>query len=438
MELKQERYKASDDAKSVEREKQSAPRKRKVDATLQLQTAVHSKRNPVSFLDDDLVPEFGIPNSSKLQADPPVAFKVLKCQGSCPLVQGIFYLATALRSEELDRPRILVAIQGIANAIDRLSSKGSPISTHGKQPNSSRPLEEVCMVFARTYSLLLRSVQAVFDETDRTQPSLGVTEVVRSFQTFLGQLHQSSLDELVRQESKAKTRKKTIRTKTREGVHDNDNGNIASAHYRRSKCLVRVLVSMITTLDVTQPSHCDVLEGLMCALLDHVGSSLSLLVFADPNMSPKDPGGICPPQGLLHVAHLEYKDAIAVAKLEGPWLVQILREAVAFLYASAPNMFGDSLTQFVPLNWRQLKGANLHEGLRQSLQHTLLRGVFGDDDETFYSALGRMEGDGDDDDDDDNVESARLKNEQQDPADSFIAQLWEILGWSILSGARST
>lgn len=357
---------------------------------------------------------------------------MLKSPGPCPLVQGIFYLAAALRNKEVDRPRILVEIQGIAHAIANLSSTNNSVSTHRKGPSSPRQLEEVCVVFARTYPILLRSVQAIFDGKDKTQPSPGVTEVVRTFQVFLGRLHQSSLDELVRQESKAKTRKKTTRTKPREEVHDDD--NIASAHYRHSKCLVRVLVSMITTLNVTQPSHCEMLEGLICTLLDHVGSSLSLLVFADPNMSPKDEGGICPPQGLLHVAHLDYKDAIAVAKLEGPWLVQILREAIAFVYASAPNMLNDSLMKFVPLNWRHLKGTKLHEGVRQTLQFTLLRGVFGDDDETFYGALRRMEGD----DDADTVESAGLKNGQQDPADSFIAQLWEILGWSILSGARST
>lgn len=74
MELKQERHKASDEAKSEELEKQSVRRKRKVDTTAQQQTAVQSKRKkagPISGLDDDLVPELEIPNSSKLQVDSP-------------------------------------------------------------------------------------------------------------------------------------------------------------------------------------------------------------------------------------------------------------------------------------------------------------------------------------------------------------------------------
>lgn len=324
---------------------------------------------------------------------------------------------------------MLASIQTVVNMIDDLSKEMCD-STPIKGASGSRTLEEVCMVCIRTYPILLRSVQAVFDEKDKGQPSIGVTEIVRSFQIFLGQLHQSSLDELVRREKQAKARKKTSPTKSKESLD-----NIVTSNYhKRSGCLVRVLVNMVTTLNVTQPSHCEVLEGLMCSLLDHVGSSLALLVFADPKMSSKDQGGICPPEGLSHVAHLNCKDAIIIAKLEGPFLVQILREATAFLYENAQTITDDSLIQFLPWNWGQVKDTNLCEGLRQTLQHTLLRGVFGDDDETFNDALRRVEGN---DEGGESVESAGLKDTQQDPADSFIEQLWEILGWEILSGRRS-
>lgn len=360
---------------------------------------------------------------------------ILTSQGSCPLLQGIFYLATTLRLGQIDERRILVGIQIITDAVEGLVSQNDCSSTGRSEANGFKPLEEVTMVFARAYPVLLRAVNALFGSTDRVQPSFGVTEIVRLFQAFLGRLHRSSIDELVRQQTGAKNRKKAIRTKTAESNHGNNDDIPASNHDRHSKDLVRVLVGMITTLDMTHPSHVGVLNGLMCSLLDHIGSSLSLLVFADTDLSPKEKGGICPPQGLLHVAHLKSQDALDIAKLEGPWLIKILRAAVTYLYANAEVMSNDSLAQFLPLNWHQPKASSLQEGLKQILQHTLLRGVFGDDDEAFKdSALRRVEADKGTDP----VESTSLREEQQDPADLFIAQLWEILGWSILSSKRCT
>lgn len=358
---------------------------------------------------------------------------ILTRQGSCPLLQGIFYLATTLRLGQIDNRRILVGIQIITDAVEGLVSQNDCKSTSRSEATGFKPLEEVTTVFARAYPMLLRSVNVLFGSTDRVQPSLGVTEIVKLFQAFLGRLHQSSIDELVRQQTGAKTRKKTTRTKTAEPNSGINDDIPASNHDRHGKDLVRILVGMITTLDMAHPSHVEVLNGLMCSLLDHIGSSLSLLVFADTSLSPK--GGICPPQGLLHVAHLKSQDALDIAKLEGPWLIKILRAAVTYLYANAEVMSNDSLAQFLPLNWHQPKTSSLQEGLKQILQHTLLRGVFGDDDETFEDiALRRMEADSGTDP----VESTTLREEQQDPADLFISQLWDILGWSILSSKRCT
>ncbi|KEF55359.1 uncharacterized protein A1O9_08109 [Exophiala aquamarina CBS 119918] len=435
MGLKQERENPTAGAESEELCRQLIPSKHKPSTTLQYQNAVQPNRkkaNPTFEATDCLGSELQGSDSSELQVDLWVVSAMLRSQGCRPLLRGIFSLAVALRTADLDRPKMLASIKGVVDTIDDLS-KEICNSTSIKKANRSRTLEELCVVFVRTYPILLRSVRAVRaapDEKDRGQPSIGVTEVVRSFQIFLGLLHQSSLDELVRQEKQAASGKKTSRFKSKE-THDN---MVGSNYQKDSRCLVQVLVNMITTLAVVHPSNCEVLEGLVCSLLDHVGSSLALLVFGDPKMSPKDQGGICPPEGLLHVSHLNCKDAILIAKLEGPWLVQILREVTAFHYENAQTMTTDSLIQFLPRFWGQVKGANLREGLRQTLQHTLLRGVFGDDDETFNDALRRVEGNGEGDE---SVESARLKDALQDPADSFIEQLWEILGWGILSGGKS-
>lgn len=356
---------------------------------------------------------------------------MLNSSEPCPLLQGILYLATTLRLGETDVPSILQGIERVAEAFGGLVSQNACDDVRRKSANTSKSLEEITTVFSRAYPILLRSLQAVFKISDKDQQYAGVPMIVRLFQTFLGQLHQSALDELVRQQSKVKPRRKPTRTKTGERTHVDDE-NIPTIHNKQCKILVRVLVNMFTTLDMAEQTHTELLEGLMCSLLDHIGSSLAVLVFADSKMSSREDGGICPPEGLLHVAHLNTNDAIDTAKLEAPWLIHVLRKVITYLRENVEAMSQDSLHQFLPTKWNQMKGPRLQDRLKKTLQHTLLRGVFGDDDETFGEALKRKDGE----DVSDHVESPGLTTQPQDPADLFVAQLWDILGWGILSSGK--
>jgi len=431
MDLKKDRLNHGDDTEYADVHRQLAPHKRKLSTTGQCQDAAQSKRkkgNSTSEASDALNPELEISNASEPQLELTVNDTMVQRQSCRPLLRSILSLATALQTAETEHPKMLASIRRLVSAIADLSKEMSD-SNHTMEASKATMLEQVCVVFTRIYPVLIRSVQAIFDRKEQSQSSMGVTEIVRTFQIFLDQLHQSSFDELVGQEKQAKPRNITTRSQSMEAI-DKD---VHSNYHRHCRSLVRVLDNMFTTLDVAQPSHCEVLEGLICSLLDRVGTILALLVFADPKMPSRDLGGICPPYGLIHVSHLNCKDAIVAAKLEGPWLLQILEHAIAFLYSNVQTMKDDSLIQFVPSNWAQLKGAGLREGLRQSLQHTLLRGVFGGDDEAFNDALRRME---ECHNGNDNAESASLKTGQQEPADSFIEQLWETLGWGILSSKR--
>ncbi|KAK5060040.1 hypothetical protein LTR84_009924 [Exophiala bonariae] len=418
MKLRQKEHMVRDEVESEQLDVNTAMGKRKFDTSEDHRTATPSKRKRIGSLlssDHDLDHELGT------EIKP------------CPLVQSIFDLATALRLGATDTPSILLGIKSLTVAIGDLVSQIACDDARRNEAITLKLLEEITSVFQRAYPTILRSLQAMSERSRKDQPSPGVSMIVKLFQIFLGQLHQSALDELVRQQQKVRLKKKPTRTKTGEQTAGDDE-HTAAIHDRQYKVLVRVLVSMITTLNVTQPAHAELLEGLMCSLLDHIGSSLAVLIFADSTLSSKEGGGICPPVGLLHVAHLNTKDAIDTAKLEAPWLINVLRKAMTYTCANTEAMSHESVIQFLPASWNQLKGSRLQEGLKQTLQHTLLRGVFGDDDDTFGEALRRT----DTEDDTDNVKSTSLATRALDPADFFVAQLWDILGWGILSGQRST
>ena len=367
----------------------------------------------------------------------PSLLDLLSTSGCQKLLYGVFRLARALRAQDADQKKILDSVRAICGSFPELVKKGAISGTStGRRHNNTNPppLEEVCTVFGRIYPLLLSSLQsAVFGEAENQHKSARITEIVRSYQTFLGQLHQSALDEFVRlQDERAKPRTKSSRNTVKAG--NRGESMTISVQDKQRKCVVQILTEMVTSLEVIQPQHCEVLEGLMCALLDHIGSSLALLVFAESESTTEDDSGICPPQGLLHVAHLDNESAIGAARIERPYLVYVLRQAIDFLYANAATMPEDSLVQFLPLTWTQSDNQKLREGLEQCLQNTLLRGVFGGDEESFDNdGLRRM----DINDSFDTLDITTLAGSHEDSSDTFVSQLWEHLGWNILSGRRT-
>ena len=254
--------------------------------------------------------------------------------------------------------------------------------------------------------------------------------VVKVFQAFLGRLHKFALDEFARQEQERKRSKRATGRRT---------GNALAVTYApvrdtnlaTAKDLVLTLVRMLTMLDVLTPAHCELLEGCLCALLDHVGSSLSLVTFADHSGSRSKQTGILPPTGLLDIGQLSVETATGTATIEGPYMLFILRRGVDFLMENAKRMPAKSLSIFTV---HQVDGdSDLRQRIQDTLQNTLLRGAFGDEDDTFYNSLRR------EDREDEETDLSKVLGElrgQETSAEWFIGELWEQLGWDILSGRR--
>jgi hypothetical protein len=262
----------------------------------------------------------------------------------------------------------------------------------------------------------------------------GLSDVVKVFQSFLGRLHKSALDEYARRELEITSRRKGSGIRSKRNQERLDHGTSQEGQ-GEARELIQVMVRMMTALDATKSAHCQLLEGYLCAILDHSGSSLSLLLFGGSGESDKKRKELLPLGGLLDTPQLNVESAIGAAAMEGPYVIFILRKGIEFLLANSSHMPEKSLFNFT---WHQAHGndtigdTDLRRRIEETLQNTLLRGVFGDDDEAFSNSLRRNE----EEEEADLAKTLEVVKQKEDSAEWFIGELWEHLGWNILSGIR--
>ncbi|EXJ55762.1 hypothetical protein A1O7_08692 [Cladophialophora yegresii CBS 114405] len=273
---------------------------------------------------------------------------------------------------------------------------------------------------------------------DRDQGFRGLSDVVKVFQSFLGRLHKFALDEYARRELERTSKRKGSRFRPQESQEGLDQAHLSTSQEDPAvaKELVRVMVRMMTALDTTKSVHCQLLEGCLCAILDHCGSTLSLLVFADSDKPDTKRKGILQVTGFSEKPERNAQSAIGAAAVEGPYVIFVLRKGTEFLLANTKSMPEKSLLHFtsVPFRGDDTGGdGDLRRRIEETLQNTLLRGVFGDDDETFSNSLQRDE---EEEQEADLMKMTETTKQKADSAEWFIGELWEHLGWNILSGRR--
>ncbi|KIV94006.1 hypothetical protein PV10_05170 [Exophiala mesophila] len=392
-------------------------RKRKTTVSQPSTTTKHSRPSevkPLSGLRRDIVDE--IQNSS------PSASQLL--------IRAIYSLNSALRADHPDRSQITASFKSLSSGL-------SASFNHKPPPRESRlPIHartgEICALFERIYPFALRVMQYAMLGDDDLQPCVGVIDLVASFQTLLGQLHKLALDrfDLRKRNSRgaSSSQKRGPGAQKGSAINHMDEKMQADTEH-----VLDVLTIMFTALDVSKKPQCQLLEGLLSALLDHIGSSLALLVFGGDESTTGDQDGICPPVGLLHVAHLDADDAKGAARVEGPYLISLLRTAVDVAQKRTTTMPKDCIQWFLPGGKAAKNNVQLLVVLKEALQKTLLRGVFGEDDDTFAEgALRRFEEESDESDDE-KTRVATVEQHEEEADDWFVGQLWEYLGWDILS-----
>jgi hypothetical protein len=243
---------------------------------------------------------------------------------------------------------------------------------------------------------------------------------VHLFQQVLGQLHADRIEEV---ETQSKTQAPKAKTK----------GQGARAAKSEQLCqqLAKLLTEMIDSLDLSNIGQCRLVEGLICSFFDHLGSLLSLIVFADNESASVGSAllGILPPQGLLDTVALDRTIALKTVHLEAPYLVYLLKRTMLFLNAhvGAPT---STMSHLFSLARPDIRDGAYLQRIKEKLQNTLLRAVFGEKDKTFRNGLRRANSVED-------VElqaiSGLLQSDEKSP-DWFVSEVWEHLGWEILSG----
>lgn len=257
-----------------------------------------------------------------------------------------------------------------------------------------------------------------------------VTTTVLLFQSLLSHLHTVAVTEL---ESTIKEKKSIGRTRSDfpkpRPLSVSDIHGIGIA-------LTKAAIHVFEGVDLSQPSHSKILEGITCIFLDHLGSSLSLVVFADLDVGPKPDKthkfGLLPPNGLLHTSDLDNDSAVKTARQEACYLVAILRQLMLCIERQRISLGFESFSIFGPMHTAGTADSDLITRVRKRLQDTLLRGIFGDDDELFKDALSRPV------ENTTNMEADIGNQTREDPEEWFIGEVWSLLGWSTLTAEGET
>ena len=253
--------------------------------------------------------------------------------------------------------------------------------------------------------------------------------IVRIFETALYELHQVAITEVNSQEEKETSKRKKKHKPNSRAVKSSAAADAEKSRLRRES-LVQIMAKMVSLVNLKDPSHMMLYEGLTSCLLNYVGSTLSFIVFADP----QDAGvGLCPVSGLSDVSGLDPKLAVAVVELNAPHLVKLLRIVLSKVHGLAKVAKGDAKKRKAAVSCSEPVLESLVQQIERRLQNTLLRGIFGNDDEKFQDAFWSPE-------DVEEVELGDVPEEGEDTSKSewFIAQVWEMLGWDILAGKMNT
>lgn len=248
-------------------------------------------------------------------------------------------------------------------------------------------------------------------DVDDDQFNKSCSRVVQVFQTALNVFHQTAVTRIAEREEEQKRKKHKSNSKVTKSTSAENEQNCKDLLHS----LTKIMSNMFRRIDIDQHSHHWLYEGLASIILDYIGSTISYIVFFDPETAEE---GLAPVEGLADYAGLDPGRVIATAELAAPYLMAVLRVTLERVRTNTPE----------PKKETDKMQHKLLHNIEQRLQHTLMRGIFGDDDEKFDNAFWRAE------EVDPPVEHEEV---EENESEQFVGQVWELLGWDILAGRCS-
>ncbi len=198
----------------------------------------------------------------------------------------------------------------------------------------------------------------------------------------------------------------------------------------RTEFMADIFLSKELTRSGRPQYFTDLLEGLCAVLFKKTGKLVSLTVFREDVAASKLPGHI---SMLLPNAKRDPVKELEVA-IERAQIDRLLQRVVGRISGiEVEGGHGKPLSRLIsqPFAFHGNVDARLFVHAQERLQATLCKAIFGEDKDEFVDALKECVWN---DDDDDAAQEEQRVVKVNDDGERFVGDIWELVGWDILSG----
>lgn len=333
------------------------------------------------------------------------------------------------------------ANKAIGSAIENEKGSMTPPNRRILSRRQDPGLQCVLFAMGRFYPSLLEALKKASNVVGASGSAGLITyQITWLFKMTLGHLHQYTLSKVKGELTREKPPNRKARHNTRAKTAKSAIPMAASLSVEEPRVLnyfSRLLTSMILSLDPSKDEQNNVLDGFMCSILEDVGKTLSIFIFRDLYSNPDlrlDSANLPTPVPLAgkHIDEVGMAAIERAAECESNLLVWILERAMALIRqhderASVSSNVPPPTPKFSP-------AAGLFERSRIRLQNTLLKSVFGTDDQKFRDSLHPPEAP--------EAKIADMPAEWpgacpgKDIGQWFSQEVWRLLGWDVLLGGK--
>lgn len=313
--------------------------------------------------------------------------------GATKLLQSFFALRMHMRRQPTDLFAVQASASRLCHTISAIVQGVGSITKPDKDRNDGHSI--VWPAIRRTYNTLSEAVELLHARSQNASSAKTLISELAKILTGLLKCLQSIA-------MRGQPRSCGLRTRT----HSRDSENQIPG-------LVNLIAGMMTDLDLTEAAHQELFDGLLCTFFEYLGSNLSMAVFSEPmTQGLPQPVGLLQPRGLSAGLDDHTQVDLSTTLKVAPYLIAILRKM-------KPHMDGRG-----DVETNGCAGAVL-----KKMQNTLLRALFGDQDQAFGESLERPA----------EVESVYytddlMADEGQDATSEwFIGEVWNNVGWKVLT-----
>ena len=350
----------------------------------------------------------------------------LSAIASRALACALFALREALKSNKPDRKELRNGTRRFCEVVSgMLSSMTAKHCRPGRAKRATQEAQKAGDDISRAATALRTCLSTLLQTVDKLpvpDADYACSDLAQLFQGILGHVHTLVANEI---EMSSDIGIPALQNSSESAKHVKVlNSDIQQA----SRAMTSIASLFFAMLDTSRPSHYKLFEAFSCIFLDHLGSSLSLVVFSTPTPKKSNHLGILTPRGLLDTSDEDPQEAIRIAEHESEHLVLILRHVMRSLNRAKVSIGPGSTTMLGHRDNSTVEGKSFESRIIKRLQATLLRAVFGDEDQAFSEAFQRS------DLQNTEVVGGQPQNHGRLDQRGFLGEVWDILGWHMLSG----